>query len=59
MQNAKKSPIKRINITLEEDYVERLDEICKGEYTDRSKRIRKWIDMENPTSPELIEPESE
>ena len=48
MQNVKKTPVKRINITLEEDYVDRLDEICSKEYTDRSKRIRKWIDSENP-----------
>jgi len=41
----------RICLTLNDEYLKRLDIIAKREYSDRSKLLRKWID-ENFINPE-------
>ena len=40
-----KNMSKVISISLDEEYNRRFESIAKKEYTDKSKLIRKWIDM--------------
>lgn len=35
---------KVVNFSLDDNYVSKMNEIAKREYTDRSKLLRKWID---------------
>lgn len=35
---------KTLTISINEEYVKKLDIIAENEYSDRSKLIRKWID---------------
>lgn len=36
---------KSINFSLEEEYVIKMDKIAKAQYSDRTKLLRKWIDL--------------
>jgi len=35
---------KIVNFLLTDEYIEKMNEIAKEEYTDRTKLLRKWID---------------
>ena len=36
---------KIVNFWLEEEYLTKMNQIAKSEYTDRTKLLRKWIDQ--------------
>ena len=49
---------KVLNFVLEEEYIERMDKIAKKQYTDRTKLLRKWIDVNfKEEYGDFIEPE--